>query len=251
MSKETVPEPPTKDNPIPPFAFSCWYKKVVSMSDEKRYLTELIDKLNDYSNQIKSLRGDDVEICKQLIDILRSIVKIEDELREDCSMGVRFNVVRAQLQSLLEEIEQEVTYFLNTQASKEGQNSLEIKEGERLVYVYLFNAQGMALKTWQNLLLQSALIEHSVNRPIYAEKEQIEAVLRAKSNKEQHAYIEIVIKDDDILKTAKSGALQDQYGYVLLRVRQGSLRTENIRSFFHEDSEYSVSSDGILNVNSE
>jgi len=215
------------------------------MSDEKRYLTELETYLGECAQHIKSLvdAADDDKANTEVHEALQSAVDKEGELRENCEIGVRFNVVNTQLQAAVEKFDKAVGIG-EEKGEEAAKAEAGLAEDETLVYVYLFNAHGMALRTWQNLLLPSAFFEHSVNRPIYADKEHVEAVLRAKPNKDRHAYVEVVIKKDDIFQTTGGQDLQDKYGHPLLRLRQGALKPKNAQYFFHKDTKYKISKDG-------
>jgi intracellular multiplication protein IcmQ len=202
------------------------------MSDEKRYLEELSHQLDEYAARVRKIpSGGDHEKLHQL---LQEILVVEKNLRESCGIGTRFNVIRTQLQSLLKRFEEEIA---GTQGGdQEGyQAKRKLSEDEIFVYVYLFNTQGANLKTWQKLLLQDALAEHTINRPIYANKEEIMQVLRAKPNKVQHAYLEIAVNKRDIIPYTR---LKDQYGFNLLRLKQNALKVESICVFFYNDKEY-------------
>jgi hypothetical protein len=208
------------------------------MNDGKQYLEELDGLFQGFLDKIKKLKGNDEAAYHELVEVLHSIVKKETELRDKCDIGVRFNVIHTQLQVLAHNVEEAVQELIKEQACIVEKNVFTLKEDEALVYVYLFNAQGNSLKTWRKLLLPSALIEHSVNRPVYAERSQVEEVIRGKANKDQHAYVEIVVKKEDILNAASKKPLQSQCE--LLRVRQGSLKTANIRAFVHVDKSYTT-----------
>lgn len=205
------------------------------MSDEKRYLEELSHKLDEYASRVQSLPN--TGNYEKLRQLLKEILTIEKELREACEIGKRFNVIKTQLQMLLEKFEKEVEAIRGTgkTADKIGR---QLGSNERLVYVYLFNAQGSILKTWQKSLLPQALIEHSVNRPIYMNKEDVIKVIHAKPNKAQHAYLEIAVKENDIVSS--SDLLKDQQGFGLLKLKQRALNIENIFSFFHDDKTYKI-----------
>lgn len=206
------------------------------MSDEKRYLEELGRKLDEYVSKVQLLpSGNDYE---KLRELLNEILTVEKELRESCEIGTRFNVIRTQLEILLDKFEKEVTAV--SSVLKEIQKvDRKLKEDEILIYVYLFNSQGGVVKTWQRLLSQDALMEHSVNRPIYINKDEILKVLEYKTDKLQHSYLEVAIRKYDIVKPT-SGPIKDQNGFDLLKIRQSSLKVENIYSFFHNGKVYPV-----------
>jgi len=214
------------------------------MSEEKKYLNDLNAQLTDCIEQIKTV-GEDAAAIEKVFSLLNSIVVQEDELRTKYDIGVRFNVVRTQLQSVLKEFDKELAARAEESQDDEKEEQ-EISSDETLVYVYLFNAQGSILKSWQKLLSPGAMFEHSVNRPIYSELSAVEAMLREKPNIENHAYIIVAIKNADVLEANTETALKDQYGQPLLRLRQGALKTENIKRFVHLNREYNVSSEGMI-----
>jgi hypothetical protein len=214
------------------------------MTKEKHYLKELGDMLDYAISRIKNLTG--AEDNEKLLHELKNLLGKETKLRAKCELGGRFKVVHVQLQSLLKRFEIKIREM--QQVSPQISESKDIPmEDEQLVYVYLFNAQGEVLKSWENLLLPDSLIEHSVNRPIYIDKEQIETILRTKTKKMQHAYLEIIIKKKDILATTRhNSGLHDQFGFKLLRLKQGALKVEKIRKFVHNDQIYHLSKNNKL-----
>lgn len=213
------------------------------MADEKFYLKELSERLNKSIVRIK--RCTTAESNEELLKELGNIVDIEQDLRERCGVGARFKVIREQLQSILQKYTKKIKQFQRFGKDIEKEADV-LPQDEMLVYVYLFNAQGATLKNWENLLLPKALIDHSVNRPIYAEQQDVEKMLRAKQNKTQHAYLVIAIKKQNVLQTEKNKELKDQHGFPLLRIKQGSLDTAKIKKFIHNEHEYIVTGKGRL-----
>ena len=154
------------------------------MTEEKRYLEELGVMLDYTIKQVTTLADSDDN--EKLLDELRRISKEEAQLREECSIGERFKVIQTQLHTLLRRFEAKV--LESKAASKPAEKRDVLAEDEKLVYVYLFNAQGEKLKRWETLLLPSALFEHSVNRPIYSNKEHVQTLIRAKQNMSLHGF---------------------------------------------------------------
>jgi len=213
------------------------------MADEKLYLKELGEKLNQSITRIKKFTT--VESNADLIKELGNIVNIEKKLRQHCGIGARFKVISTQLQNILKKFAERVQRMQS--AMQKAEKDVDVlAEDEMLVYVYLFNAQGATLKNWENLLLPRALVDHSVNRPIYAKQENVEQVLRSKANKTQHSYLVVKIKKQDVLQSAQNEDLRDQNGFPLLRVKHGALETEKIKEFVHNDQTYKVSPRGEL-----
>lgn len=174
----------------------------------------------------------------RLLQLVRDAVQQDTELRETYQIGDKFRFIRDRLQVLLTRIEEEVNVF-----KKESGEIQEILDDEILVYVYLYNAQGDVLPTWQKMLNRSVFYEYSVNRPIYAEKSDIEAYIRSKSKRIQHAYLSMIVKKQDIIPTSASSDLyQDAFGHRLIKVKEGSLN--RVFSFTYNGIEYSVNETG-------
>jgi hypothetical protein len=110
--------------------------------------------------------------------------------------------------------------------------------------VYLYNSQGVLFPTWQKMVTAAVLYEYSVNRPIYAEQSLIEAYIRSKTNKAQHAYLAVAIKPTDIIKTPAEA--KDAIGGALIKVREGTLLINKLVLFTHNGHEYTLSETGVL-----
>lgn len=178
----------------------------------------------------------------QVLEMVRDVIKFDEELRVKYKIENKFRFVRERLQTLLEKLEKE-------SKSKEKVTK-EIargpKENEIVVYVYLYNAHGANLKSWQNMLVSEAFYEYSVNRPIYAEKKYLDLLLRSKTNKSQHAFMSVAVPTDDIIQTAV--AKQDTVGNPVIRVKEGSLHFDALILFTHNGHDYKLSPEGELTL---
>lgn len=175
-----------------------------------------------------------------LIHLINMALQQDALLREKYQVGDRFVFVRSRLQSLLTELQN--AQFDSTIIQKNEFN-IEKNTPCSMVYVYLYNAQGLQLKSWLALLTQKALYEHSVNRPIFFDKNEIESLLKSKSNIAQHAYLVISVVHENIsaVPSTVEGTKTS-----LIRVREGSLLVERIVSLVHNGVEYTLDSHGQL-----
>lgn len=177
---------------------------------------------------------------EKLLQLMRDAVQHDNELREKHQIGEKFRFIRDRLKALLSRIEESLITL-----QKETEDKADkVLEDETLVYVYLFNAQGLALQTWQKMLNPAVFYEYSVNRPIYTEKSHVESFIRGKTNKAQHGYITIAIKKQDISKTEASS--KDIIGNPLIKVKEGSLNFKRMFSFTHNGHDYILNEDGVL-----
>lgn len=181
------------------------------------------------------------ETRNKLLQLVSETIAEEKALREKYQIGDKFRFIRdklALLQAKVDEGLQEIDA-----AKPLGPSALAADEA--LVFVYLFNAQGLVASTWQKMLHSSVYYEYSVNRPIYMSKDHIESFIRSKPNKVQHGYLTVAIKKDLILPAlADSPALKDINGNELIKIKEGSLHFNRVIAFRYNDADFTVLESG-------
>jgi len=210
---------------------------------EKEYLQGLSKKLTE---SVKQFGHDEEDQPQEIVQILNEIMHAEEACRAKYEIGARFHVIQSQLQALTTAYKKESD--IKEMVEDIQQSTGEMKSDEEIVYVYLFNAQGAKFHTWLSVLTPKALMDHSINRPVYAKFEHIDELLRSKTDIEQHAYIKAHIKKSDIIMSLDNSILKDALGNKLLRLKYGSLTADKIVYFFHRNKEYTVSKDGELKL---
>lgn len=175
---------------------------------------------------------------EKLLQLATYMLEQDKALREQFQIGDKFRFIRDRLQALAKQVEEGVAALQKQEVKKVS----ELAENEVLIYVYLYNAQGLVFKTWEKMLTPSVFYEYSVNRPIYLEKNQIEEFIRSRTNKIQHAFLTIAINKDHILKTEA----KDVIGNPLIKVKEGSLSFKRLISFSHNGHDYVVDANGSL-----
>jgi hypothetical protein len=181
------------------------------------------------------------DLKEKLMTLIREAVTGDKKLREEYQMGDKFRFISDRLSGLLERVEENIAAL---QKKVEKVNDA-IVEDEVLVYVYLYNTHGLSLQSWLKMLNPSVFYEYSVNRPIYAEKKEVEAYIRTKANKTQHGYLTVAVKKTEILPG--SAELQrDTLGHSLIKVREGSLKAERLIAFTHNGHDYRLTENGEL-----
>jgi len=184
---------------------------------------------------------DSQELKNKLMQIVSDAVSQDAKLRETLLIGDKFRFIRDRLTAL----QQHVDEALQTIKVEENNVKQAVSQDEQLVYVYLFNAHGMDLQSWIKMLHPSVYYEHSVNRPIYGSKEHVEMVIRNKTNRIQHGYLEIAVKTAAVVQRGGE-ALKDNLGNPLIKIKEGSLRPERLISFVHNGHQYSLDENGRL-----
>jgi hypothetical protein len=188
------------------------------------------------------MSNENKESKEKLLKLMREAVDQDNELRKKYNIGDKFRFIRDRLQASLTRLEENLTAL-----QKETEESEEkISEDETLVYVYLYNTQGISLQTWQKLLNPAVFYEFSVNRPVYQEKIYVETFIRNKANKAQHGYLTIIIKKKDILELPAGEMTKDAFGNPIIKVREGSLSSKKMLSFTHNEHEYVLNENGEL-----
>ncbi len=183
----------------------------------------------------------EVQEYEKLIQLIRDVIQQDADLRTKYGVADKFRFVRDRLNGLLTHLEEQANSL-----KKQEERSLPSEThsvDHTLVYVYLYNAQGTILRTWQTLLTPRVFYEYSVNRPIYQEKNHIESLIRTKTNKQQHAYLTVKINQADVVSN-KNAVGKDAVGNPILKIREGSLRFENFVAFTHNGHDYKLNAQG-------
>jgi hypothetical protein len=179
------------------------------------------------------INHDEHESKHQLVELVQEAIRRDNALREQYQIGEKFRFVRDRLQALLEQLEKHVRVIV------EEEKSSELEADETLVYVYLYNSQGIMLQTWLNMLTPKLFYEYSVNRPIYHDKSYIDLLLRSKVNKTQHAFLTVAVKQNSLLRA--EDASKDALGNPMVKIKEGALHFDKLVTFTHNGQEYTLS----------
>lgn len=182
------------------------------------------------------------EQSEKILQLVLNAIKQDKELREKFQVGDKFRFIRDRLDALQLRVQETITSLQKEDEKKKD----TLAEDEVIVYVHIYNAQGIAFQTWQKMVSPSVFYEYSVNRPIYNDKSHIESFIRSRPNKVQHAYIGVAIKKQDILSTPESELVKDAIGNPLIKIREGSLLFNRFISFIHNNNEFIFNENGQL-----
>lgn len=208
-----------------------------------QYLFDIAEVLNVLTGKCKKLLAHgSQEEAEKLHALALEALQNDNDLREKYQIGDKFRFIRERLTATLAHVEE----MLNSIKVNITQTVKSIAEDEMLVYIYLFNAQGITLQTWQKMVNQSVFYEYSVNRPIYIDKAHIEAFINRKANKVQHGYVSVIIKKQDVLTVEGGELLKDMYDHPIIKVREGSLHLNKLIAFTHNSIDYTVNEHGEL-----
>lgn len=176
---------------------------------------------------------EDKSQLKQLLHLTEALLEKDRELRQEFSIGDKFRFIRDKLRALHEMLEKSNKEFAPT----ETKTSVVPGAKDKLVYVYLYNAKGLNLKSWQSMLMPKLFYEYSVNRPIYAEQNHIDEFLRSRNEPVQHAYLTVAVHANDIISSA---SMKDAIDNPLIKVKEGSLHFNRLVAFTHNEQVYEM-----------
>ncbi len=185
------------------------------------------------------MSNDDREQKLKLIELIRDATKHDEELRKKYDIADRFRFVRDRLHALLDQLEK---HAKATEPAKAKEAGGGLSEGEAIIFIYLYNAQGILVSSWQKMLTPKLLYEYSINRPLYANYAEIDLLIRNKANKVQHGYLAVIVKQDMIVPTGT----KDAFDSPIIRVKEGALRFDRIVSFTHNEINYNLDEEGNL-----
>ena len=112
-----------------------------------------------------------------------------------------------------------------------------LAENEVYLYVSLFQAQGHDFAMWERQL--QTLSRYLINRPIYAEEDNVKKVIRLKENSDNEAYVVLKIDKKYLQKpNAFEVERKDRYGNSLETVKPGSVTDSNILELVYSGERY-------------
>lgn len=167
-------------------------------------------------------------------DIREKLVQILDGLIEhgrwDSSLFLR-NLLK-RLQQVRATIAEKLPPPMLQDSSLEGVVS---KEGYERVYIELYQSSCEDLTSWRRTI--ENLCEHFVSRPVYRLEEHVQELIRSKRSRTD-AYVVVWVKRDDIMPSADGHPVVDRFGHEVVRLKEGSVKIENIIEFVHDKLVY-------------
>jgi hypothetical protein len=213
-----------------------------------QYLFEIGQYLSDCEGKAAALLTQDVTQHRaDLKQLAQETVDQDGALREQHQIAQKFQFIHDQLTKAATECLQALSAA--PIEKKKTRAEEQPTQDEKVMYVYLFNAHGLQLETWFKMLSPAVFYDHSINRPIYQDKAQVDSFIGRKPNPMQHGYLTVIVKSQDILPVSVDAPLKDMYGYPLFKVKEGALHFDKCIAFTHNGHEYTVTEAGELAVN--
>ncbi len=182
-----------------------------------------------------ALSNNDFVFSKKLIELLDKIIEKgywEDTLFLQAA-GKKLREFRERLKNNLA-VSAESAEEKGTLIHRYAQKKISTKT--QLVFILVYSADGSNLRQWESVI--SSLAAHSMTRPIYKNEEDVQAVIRSKSNKENDAYIAFTITENDISPFFNNKVPVDRHGNELIVLKEGVIHPDNIEYFIHVSGRY-------------
>lgn len=118
-------------------------------------------------------------------------------------------------------------------------NRIALRSGQQEIFIALYSSDGTNIQSWERILMN--LPKQMISRPIYANEDDIKAMIRTKENKNNEAYVSMYISQADILQLSVDKTPVDKLGKPLLTLKDKSLTLDNVNRFMHVTGEYQYS----------
>ena len=118
-------------------------------------------------------------------------------------------------------------------------NRIALRSGQQEIFIALYSSDGENIASWERILMN--LPKQMISRPIYADEEDIKALIRTKANKINEAYVSMYINQSDILFLPVDKTPIDKLGKSLLTLKDKALNLDSINRFVHQSGSYQYS----------
>lgn len=115
-------------------------------------------------------------------------------------------------------------------------NRIALRSGQQEVFVSLYSSDGQNIQSWERIVAN--LPRQMISRPIYADEEDVKAIIKIKENKNNEAYVAIYINQHDILPIGADKSSFDKLGKALMSLKDKTLSLDNISRFVHHSGVY-------------
>lgn len=176
--------------------------------------------------------------------LVQRLVKILDELlaKGDWESSLFLRTSRKRLQELREEAKSVSTSAGASEVKPFVLFKTPPAVGSIQVFISVYQVAAKTVGDWQTAL--KALVGHSVTRPTYRNEEEVQKLIRSKTDISRHGYAIVNIAEGDIYRI--DPAPVDAFGSQLISLKEGAIKQENIVGFVHANKERYSFQDGKL-----
>ncbi len=146
-------------------------------------------------------------------------------------IGKNLRLIRDEFVSRVESAEKG-----SAEATTSLANQLALRRSQQKVFIALYSSDGKNMQSWEWIVTN--LPRQMIARAIYANEDDVKAIIKTKENQINEAYVAIYIGEHDILQVSADKVPVDKLGKPRLLLRDGSLKLENIDYFVHQSGTY-------------
>ncbi len=111
-----------------------------------------------------------------------------------------------------------------------------LRGGLQKIYVALYSSDGSNFSTWERIIAN--LPRQMISRPIYANEDDVKAMIKSKEHQINEAYAAIYIAPQDTLTLSADKIPIDKLGKKMLTLKDKTLHLDNLDYFVHQSSVY-------------
>lgn len=157
-------------------------------------------------------------------------------------------LIGKKLQTIRDEFlqQQETMYGREKETSQQINDLFEKRAQMTKVYVALYAFDGGNLQSWERVIMN--LPSHLTSRAIYANEDEVKALIRSKPNPVNDGYISMFVNPDDILSQPAEKISTDKLGKPLLALKHKAISLESLDIFVHQTGNYQWSNGRLIPV---
>nr|NKB47707.1 Dot/Icm secretion system protein IcmQ [Legionellales bacterium] len=182
-------------------------------------------------------QSDEIVRSKLLLESLDKAIKEGPWARSTylANLGKKLKEHHYRIHQALTELEA-LEHPLKSQGGGGLAQRIAQRAGQTQVFIALYNTDGTNLAKWEKLLM--GLRTLSVSRPIYANEDDMRALVRSKPNKQNEAYAVAFIDSDKIIAMEEEVLPRDKLGHALLTLKDGAITPQQVVRFMHVSGHY-------------
>ncbi len=157
-------------------------------------------------------------------------------------IGKRLKAMRDNLAAQLKEAGEDITSssaFLSRQ--------LAMQSTLKQVYVSLYSNEGVNLQSWERIIAN--LPRQLVSRPVYANEEDIQAIIKTKEKKINEGYVSLFIDEASIITMSADKVPVDKLNKPMLVLKDNAINLDNINFFVHLSGSYRYIRGRLVKIN--
>lgn len=179
----------------------------------------------------------DHELTKQQVDsILNALNKAIDQGPWDESNFLK--VIGRNLRDIRDDVMTKTDVHLDARqvVSPYLTKQMSLRHGQQKIYIGLYCFNGSQMNAWEPIIAN--LAHQTISRPIYANEEDVKAMIKSKANPMNEAYVAIYVFPEDILPLSLDKMPMDKLGKRMLTLKDKALHLDGIDCFVHHSGVY-------------